>query len=102
MSKVELTKKWWNTNRPKDVKGAELERVLATLEQAKEAARLTALASSPGAIARITKELDKKADKDLLKALETLEAISDAEKKKAEAELKAAEKAKADAERQKK
>src|SRR5258705_5074228 len=102
MSKVELTRKWWNTNRPKDIKGAELERVLASVEQAKDSARLNALASIPGAIAKVCKELDKKTHKDLLKALETLEVLSEAEKKKAEAELKALEKAKADAEHQRK
>ena len=34
--KVELTKKWWVTSRPKDVKGAELEKALAAVEQAEK------------------------------------------------------------------
>src|SRR3954465_9137955 len=102
MSKVELTKKWWNANRPKEIKGVELERALTTLEQAKDTARLSALSSIPGAIAKVSRELDKKTHKDLLKALETLETLSEAEKKKADAELKLLEKAKTEAEKQKK
>jgi len=97
MSKVELTKKWWNTNRPKDVKGAELERTLGMVEQTKDASRVAALAALPGAIAKVCKELDKKTDKELLKSLDALGALADAEKKKAEAALNAAIKAKAEA-----
>src|SRR3954471_23880382 len=96
MSKVELTKKWWNTNRPKDVKGAELERTLGMVEQTKDASRVAALAALPGAIAKVCKELDKKTDKELLKSLDALGALADAEKKKAEAALNAAIKAKAE------
>jgi hypothetical protein len=92
--KVELTKKWWITSRPKDVKGVELEKALAAVEQADDGHLAAALAAVSGAIAKAAKELDKKEDKDLLKALDSLDALADAAKKKAEAEAKAAAQAK--------
>ena len=42
MSKIELKKKWWVANRPKNAKGAELEKALGQAEDA-EADRRTAL-----------------------------------------------------------
>jgi hypothetical protein len=93
--KIELTKKWWVTNRPKDVKGAELEKALAAVEQADDGRLVAALGAVSGAIAKAAKELDKKEDKDLLKALDSLDAMADTAKKKAEAEAKAAAQAKA-------
>jgi hypothetical protein len=93
--KVELTKKWWVTSRPKDVKGAELEKALAAVEQADDDKLAAALAAVSGAIAKAAKELDKKDDKDLLKALDFLDALAEAAKKKAETEAKAAAQAKA-------
>jgi hypothetical protein len=89
MSRVELTKKWWNTNRPKDVKGPELEKALAAVEQCEGESRVAALAAVPGVIARVSKGLDKKAQKDLLKSLDDLSALAVAEAKKALAEAKA-------------
>ena len=89
MSRIELTKKWWNANRPKDVKGPELEKALAAVEQSEGESHAAALAAVPGVIARVSKGLDKKAQKDLLKSLDALSALAEAEAKKALAEAKA-------------
>jgi hypothetical protein len=83
MAKIELNRKWWNANRPKDVKGPELEKALAAVEQAGDDDRAAALSAVPGAVARVSKGLDKKAQKDLLKSLEMLGAMAEAEAKKA-------------------
>ncbi len=95
ISRIELTKKWWLTNRPKDIKGAELEKALAAVEQAEDEDRAAALVAVSGAIAKAGKELDKKEHKDLLKALDSLDALAETARKKAEAEAKAAAQAKA-------
>jgi hypothetical protein len=99
MSRIELTRKWWAANRPKDVKGPELERALATVEEAQDEDRAAALAAVPAAIAKVGKGLDKKAQKDLLKSLDSLSALAEAEAKKVATAAKAqtAAKAKADA-----
>lgn len=89
MSKVELTRKWWIANRPDGMKGPELEKALAAVEQSKEESRAAALAAVPGAIDKVIKGLDKKAQKDLLKSLDTLGALAEAEAKAAQAEAKA-------------
>src|SRR5437870_4242854 len=98
ISRIELTKKWWTTNRPKEVKGADLERALAAVEQAKDDSLADALAAVPNAIIKATRELDKKIHKDLLKALDALAGMAEAQQKKAETELKASAQAKAKAE----
>ena len=82
MSRVELQKKWWTANRPKGVKGVELEKALGLVEQAGDDRRAAALATLSPAIAKACAELDKKAHKDLLKDLATLEDLADAEAKK--------------------
>jgi hypothetical protein len=98
MSRIELTKKWWTTNRPKAVKGIELERALIDVEEAGDEERVAALGSLPGAITKATRELDKKEHKELLKALDTLATLAETERKKLETQAKAAAaKAKAEA-----
>src|SRR5258705_13986530 len=97
ITKLELTRKWWITNRPKEVKGAELEKALTAIEQAEDGDRPAALAAVSGAMARAVRELDKKEHKDLLKALDSLDALAESARKKAEAEAKAATQAKAKA-----
>ena len=67
-----------------------MEKALAAVEQAADEDRAAALAAVSGAIAKASKELDKKEDKELLKALDSLGALADTARKKAETEAKAA------------
>ena len=101
MSKVELKKKWWIGVKPKTVKGAELEKALALIESTEDEKLAAALASLKPALAKARAEL--KGQKDLLKDLDTLESMAEAEARKVQAEMakakaaaaKAAEKDKA-------
>jgi len=88
MSKVELTKKWWAASRPKNTKGAELEKALGGLDDADDEKRPAWLAALKPAIAKATAELeklDKKGYAALLKELTQLEDLADAEAKKLQA-----------------
>jgi len=89
MSKVELKKKWWITNRPKNAKGAELEKALGLVDDANAEKRAAALAALKPAIAKACAELeklDKKGNSALLKELSQLEDMADAEAKKLQAD----------------
>ena len=97
MSRIELTRKWWAANRPKDLKSPELDKALAGVEQAEGEDRLEALASVPGAITKLVRSLDKKAHKELLKSLDGLKALVEVESKKAADEAKPSADAKAKA-----
>lgn len=85
MSKVELKKKWWIGVKPKTVKGAELEKALALIESTEDEKLAAALATLKPALAKARAEL--KGQKDLLKDLDTLESMAEAEAKKVQAEL---------------
>jgi hypothetical protein len=89
MSKIELTRKWWSANRPKDLKAPELEKALGAVEQAKGAALGAALAVVSAAIAKVAKELDKKTQKELLKNLGALRSLAETEAAKANGPAKA-------------
>ncbi|MBL0147852.1 MAG: hypothetical protein IPP87_03615 [Ideonella sp.] len=99
MSRAELKKKWWIAAKPKNAKGAELEKALGLVEQADGEKRAALLAALAPAIAKASAELeklDKKANKDLLKDLAELEDMAQDEAKKI---LASAAKAKAEAEK---
>jgi hypothetical protein len=98
MSKVELTRKWWALNRPKEIKGTELEKALAAVEQAKGPALAAALEAVPDAVTKVCKSLDKKTQKDLLKNLEILRRMAEDASQKALGEVKAQATAQAKAE----
>jgi len=103
MSRVELRKKWWIASRPRNVKGAELERALAQLEESGEDKRAAALDALLPAIARTCKELDELVHERLITELGALATLAKAEARKlvAAAKNKAATenaKAKRDAE----
>lgn len=89
MSRVTLQKKWWLANRPRNVKGAELEKALGVVEQANADKLAAALAAVSPAIAKACAELDKKVHKDLLKDLAALEDLAAAEGRKLLAVAKA-------------
>lgn len=82
MSRVELQKKWWISNRPRNVKGAELEKALGLAERAGDEERAAALGDISPAIGKACKELDKTLHKDLLKDLAALQDLAEAEAKK--------------------
>jgi peptidoglycan hydrolase-like protein with peptidoglycan-binding domain len=81
-SKPEISKKWWSSEKPDDVKGSDLEKALANAEKAlaeekkKSEPRsidacLTALSDVESAVDKtIKKECDKKKHKDLISVLE--------------------------------
>ena len=88
MSRVELTKKWWVASRPRNAKGAELEKALGGLDDAEDEKRPAWLAALGPAIAKATAELeklDKKGHAALLKELARLEDLAEAEAKKLQA-----------------
>lgn len=85
MSKVELKKKWWLAVKPKTVKGVELEKALTQIEAADGEKLAAALATLKPALAKARAEL--KGQKDLLKDLDTLESMAEAENKKVQADL---------------
>jgi peptidoglycan hydrolase-like protein with peptidoglycan-binding domain len=98
-TKPEISKKWWASEKPDDVKGAELEKVLANAERAiaeekkKSEPRsidacLAALADVESAVERtIKKECDKKKHKDFISVLEKYSPLIKSEKSRLE-ELK--------------
>jgi hypothetical protein len=80
-AKPELTKKWWTSEKPADIKGAELEKALASVEKAlteeKKKADANSLEAALAACAEletavdktIMKECDKKKHKDVIEVL---------------------------------
>lgn len=98
MPKIELKKKWWLTCKPKEIKGAELEKVLGQIEQAAEDKRAAALSALPPAIAKACKELDKNKHKDLLKDLAALEKLADSEMARLQAAVRQQAKAQQESE----
>src|SRR5689334_22751124 len=89
--KPQLTKKWWVSEKPADVKGADLEKALAAVEKSLSAAKskcdgdtidtcLGALRDLGDTVDRtIKKELDKKKHKDCISVLEKYEDLIQAE-----------------------
>jgi hypothetical protein len=89
--KPELSKKWWSSEKPAEIKGAELEKALAEAEKAVVEAEkkgdprsitsaLTALAAVESAVEKtIKKECDKKKHKDVIAVLEKFYALLKAE-----------------------
>jgi hypothetical protein len=94
--KPQLSKKWWSSEKPADVKGAELEKALAAAEKALadeekkgDAASvdsaIAALASVNSAVDKtIKKELDKKKHKDQISVLEKYSDLIKGETKRLE------------------
>jgi hypothetical protein len=95
-AKPELSKKWWTSEKPDDVKGAELEKALQAAERALEDEAkkgdagsidtcMAALRDLGGAVDRTTKkELDKKKHKDCITVLEKYDGLIKAELKRLE------------------
>src|SRR5262245_7417506 len=89
--KPEISKKWWTSEKPSDIKGADLEKALANAEKAlaeadkkKEPAAidacLTALKDVESAADKtIKKECDKKKHKDVITVLEKYAALAKSE-----------------------
>jgi hypothetical protein len=87
-AKPELTKKWWTSEKPADIKGADLEKALASVEKALAeekkrkgdapalAQALSALTELAAAVDKtIKKECDKKKHKDVITVLERFEPL---------------------------
>jgi hypothetical protein len=95
-AKPEFSKKWWTSEKPDDVKGAELEKALQATERALEDEKkkcdagsidtcMAALRDLGGAVDRTTKkELDKKKHKDCITVLEKYDGLIKAELKRLE------------------
>ena len=95
-AKPEFSKKWWTSEKPADVKGAELEKALQAIERALEDEKkkcdassidtcMAALRDLGGAVDRTTKkELDKKKHKDCITVLEKYDGLIKAELKRLE------------------
>jgi hypothetical protein len=95
-AKPEISKKWWTSEKPADVKGADLEKALANAEKAladadkkKEPAAidacLTALKDVESAADKtIKKECDKKKHKDVIGVLEKYAALVKSESSRLE------------------
>jgi peptidoglycan hydrolase-like protein with peptidoglycan-binding domain len=104
-SKPEISKKWWTSEKPADVKGADLEKALANAEKAladekkKSEPRtieacLAALAEVESAVDKtIKKEFDKKKHKDFIAVLEKYSPLIKAETSRLEELKKKAAKA---------
>src|SRR5438477_2830684 len=88
--KPEISKKWWTSEKPADIKGADLEKALANCEKALAAAdkkncdadtlkaALASLESLSDAVEKtIKKECDKKKHKDLITVLEKFDDLID-------------------------
>jgi hypothetical protein len=85
--KAQISKKWWTSEKPSDVKGADLEKALQAAEKALAdekkksdassiSAALAAIEQLDGAVDKtIKKELDKKKHKDAITVLEKFEAL---------------------------
>lgn len=94
--KPQVSKKWWSSEKPSDVKGAELEKALQAAEKALEEEKkksdaksvdtcMAALRDLGGAVDRTTKkELDKKKHKDCITVLEKYDGLIKAELKRLE------------------
>jgi hypothetical protein len=92
----QISKKWWNTEKPSDIKGAELEKALQTAEKALEEQKkrsdaksldacMAALADVNSAAEKtLKKELDKKKHKDCITVLEKYDGLIKAELKRLE------------------
>jgi hypothetical protein len=95
-AKPEISKKWWNTEKPSDVKGADLEKALQAAEKALDDEKkksdadsidtcMAALRDLGGAVDRTTKkELDKKTHKDCITVLEKYDGLIKLELKRLE------------------
>jgi hypothetical protein len=95
-AKPEFSKKWWTSEKPGDIKGAELEKALQAAEKALEDEKkksdsgsidtcMATLRDLGGAVDRTTKkELDKKKHKDCISVLEKYDGMIKAELKRLE------------------
>ena len=103
--KPQISKKWWTSEKPADVKGAELEKALAAAEKAladqEKKGDAASIDSAIGALAAVNtavdktikKELDKKSHKDQITVLEKYSDLVKSETKRlgeAKAKLKKA------------
>ncbi len=94
--KPQISKKWWTSEKPADVKGAELEKALAAAEKAladqEKKSDAASIDSAIGALAgvnsaadkTIKKELDKKKHKDQISVLEKYSDLVKSETKRLE------------------
>jgi hypothetical protein len=94
--KPQISKKWWTSEKPSDVKGADLEKALQAAEKALDDEKkksdaesidtcMAALRDLGGAVERTTrKELDKKKHKDCIAVLEKYDGLIKAELKRLE------------------
>jgi hypothetical protein len=94
--KPQISKKWWTSEKPADVKGTDLEKALQAAEKAQadekkksDAASidafLAAIADLEAAVDKtVKKELDKKKHKDVIAVLEKFYDLADAETKRLE------------------
>ena len=94
--KPEISKKWWMSEKPADIKGADLEKALANAEKALadekkksgadtiEAALAALTALDSVAEKTISKELDKKKHKDVITVLEKYSGLVEAESSRLE------------------
>ena len=92
--KPEISKKWWTSQKPSDVKGAELEKALANAEKAladekkkSDASSIEALQGALGGLSSavdktVKKELDKKKHKDVIAVVEKFHDLIKAETKR--------------------
>ena len=94
--KPQVSKKWWTSEKPSDVKGADLEKALAATEKAQadekktsDAASIDACLGALGGLESavdktVKKELDKKKHKDVITVLEKYYDLIKSEKKRLE------------------
>ena len=97
--KPEVTKKWWTSEKPSDVKGADLEKALAAAEKAlaeeKKKSDAASIKALVGALAEldtavdktVKKELDKKKHKDVITVLEKYHDLVESENDRLEEAL---------------
>src|SRR5262245_3462779 len=96
ITKPAITKKWWKDEKPADIKGADLEKALASAEKSLADAKkskdgkalkvaIEELTKLGDAIEKTQKkELDKNKHKDLIEALDDLNKLADDEKEELE------------------
>ena len=94
--KPEISKKWWTSEKPSDVKGADLEKALAAAEKAladekkkADASSIEALLGALGGLSSavdktVKKELDKKKHKDVIAVVEKFHDLIKSETKRLE------------------
>jgi hypothetical protein len=94
--KPQISKKWWTTEKPADIKGADLEKALQAAEKAladeqkkSDAASIGAALSALGSVSSaadktVKKELDKKKHKDCITVLEKYSDLLKSETKRLE------------------